>query len=126
MSKSPGHQKSPEHQVRERRVGQRMTVTIGDEVVADSNDVIRVDEDKSPPRHYFPRADVTLSRFAPTDTTSECPFKGKASYFTLNLPGTPLKDVAWTYEHPYDEHRALQGRIAFWEEKIPGVRIQTA
>src|SRR2546423_12532152 len=52
MSKSPGHQKWPNHQVREERVAEPMKVTVGADVIAQSNDVIRVVEDGAPPRYY--------------------------------------------------------------------------
>lgn len=125
MSHSPGHQKFPDHHVREDRIPRRVTATIAGETIADSTDAIRVDEDEMPARWYFPRADVAMSRLEHTETTTECPFKGKASYFTLKLTGKTLPDTAWSYEDPYDEHRALQGRVAFWEEKIPGIQVRT-
>src|SRR5689334_1359201 len=76
MSKSPGHQQHPDHRVAERHLDQRMTVTINGEVIADSRDVIEVDEDRSPARFYFPRTDVKMDKLQPTSTTSQCPYKG--------------------------------------------------
>jgi uncharacterized protein (DUF427 family) len=124
MSKSPGHQKWPDHEVRETRVGQRMKVEIGGDVLADSADVIRVDESDYPARYYFPRADVKMDRLERSDTTTECPFKGSANYFSVMLGDKTLKDAVWTYEDPYDEHVALKERVAFYEENIPGIRIE--
>src|SRR2546423_5768617 len=76
MSKSPGHQKMPDHKVNEEQLGQNMTVEIDGEIIADSSDVIRVDEDKAPARYYFPRSDVKMAKLERTATTTECPFKG--------------------------------------------------
>ena len=87
MSKSPGHQKHPEHRVAERHLDQRMTVSINGEVIADSRDVIRVDEDKSPTRFYFPRSDVKMDKLQSSDKTSVCPFKGTARYFSISAGG---------------------------------------
>jgi uncharacterized protein (DUF427 family) len=124
MSRSPGHQQHPDHHVREQPVGIWMKVEVDGELVADSIDVVRVVEDENPVRYYFPRSDVSMSRLERTATTSECPFKGHAHYYSLKLHDRTLRDVVWTYEEPYDEHRRLEGRLAFWEEKIPGIRIE--
>jgi uncharacterized protein (DUF427 family) len=123
---SPGHRQMPEHKVAEHKVAQRMTVTVGDEHVAESADVIRVDEDKMPPRFYFPRADVRMNLLRASAKTTECPFKGQASYFSLDLgPGKEqLPDAAWSYESPYDEHRDLAGRLAFHDDTYPQIRVQ--
>lgn len=124
MSKSPGHQMLPNHQVREERVPEIVKVRVGGEVVAESEDVIRVVEDRSPVRYYFPRADVRMETLRPTDTTTDCPFKGRARYFDLNLAGTAIKDAVWSYETPYDEHVDLTQRLAFYDDKYPQIRVQ--
>lgn len=124
MSKSPGHQKWPDHQVREVHLRERMQARVAGEVIADSQDVIRVEEDGSPARHYFPGGDVNLEALERTNTTTECPFKGTAGYFSVRKDGGALKDAAWTYETPYEEHEALKGRIAFYDDKIPEIEVR--
>ncbi|MFO7286312.1 MAG: DUF427 domain-containing protein [Gammaproteobacteria bacterium] len=121
---SPGHKKWPDHKVRERKLGQRVQVAIEGEVVADSDDVIEVDEDGHPKRLYFARDDVRMDKLERSDTESECPFKGHASYFHVNSGGKHFDDAAWTYEEPYDEHAALQGRIAFYAEQVPSIEFR--
>src|SRR4051812_38408786 len=120
---SPGHQKDPGHQVREIRVGYPMRFEVGDETVAESEDVIRVDEDGFPARFYFPRSAVPAGKLERSDTTSKCPFKGTAHYFHLNAGGRKFTDAVWTYEEPYDEHAQLKDRLAFYVEKIDGSKI---
>jgi uncharacterized protein (DUF427 family) len=123
---SPGHRQMPEHKVAEHKVAQRMTVSVGDDLVAESADVIRVDEDRMPPRFYFPRADVRMNLLRASAKTTVCPFKGQASYFSLDLGGgkDQLPDAAWSYDSPYDEHRDLAGRLAFYDDTYPQIRVQ--
>lgn len=122
--KSPGHQKWPDHRVKESQLDGAAEVRIGPEVIADSRDVIRVEEDGSPPRLYFPRDAVAMQKLEPSETTTQCPFKGTARYFTLNINGRRMKDAVWSYEEPFEEHEALKGRVAFYEEKFPDIRVQ--
>jgi uncharacterized protein (DUF427 family) len=123
MSKSPGHREHPEHRVRERAIGARMRVAVDGDVIADSGDVVKVEEDGNPPRYYFPREDVQMERLERSATTSKCPFKGEAHYFDVNSNGRRLKDAVWTYEEPYDEHADLKDRVAFWDDKLPEIEI---
>lgn len=125
MSHAPGHQKWPEHQVLESPAAGRMTVEFDGQPLADSRDVIRVSEDGHPPRFYFPREDVQMDRLHRTDTTTACPFKGEAHYFGLQAGSKAVEDLAWSYETPYDEHRALKGWLAFDETKSSKLTIRS-
>jgi uncharacterized protein (DUF427 family) len=124
MSKSPGHQKWPDHQVREEPLRQPMEVEVEGVVVASSADVIKIVEDKSPVRYYFPRTDVRTDKLKRSQTTTECPFKGTASYYSLNVGERQLDDAIWSYEDPYDEHQALKGRMAFYDDRLPEIHVR--
>ena len=124
--KSPGHRQWPNHAVKESRVDGKAQVKIGTESIAESQDVIRVEEDGNPDRLYFPRSAVAMEHLEPSSTTTQCPFKGTARYFNLTVQGKKLKDAVWSYEEPFEEHAALQGRLAFYEEKYPDIRVQPA
>jgi uncharacterized protein (DUF427 family) len=126
MARSPGHRNWPGHKVREQHLGDRMIVRIDGDVVADSNDIVRVDEDGAPARYYFPRDSVRMDRMRRTATTTECPFKGMARYFTLSAGGKQLDDAAWSYEDPYEEHLDLKDRVAFYDDRLPEIEVRPA
>jgi uncharacterized protein (DUF427 family) len=109
--------------VREERVKDVVKVKFNGITIAESKDVIEVAEDQAPLRYYFPRSDVRMETLKPTATTSDCPFKGHATYFDLEATGKSLKDAVWTYETPFDEHTDLAQRIAFYDDKYPAINI---
>lgn len=125
MAKSPGHQRMPDHKVLEKHPKEKFQVKVGDKVIAESADVIKVEEDGYPARIYFPRSAVNSDMLSRTQTTTECPFKGKARYYSLKLGDKSFNDAIWTYEEPYDEHRDLKDRLAFYDDKIPELKVES-
>ena len=125
MTQSPGHRQHPEHKVVESPVEGRMTVELDGEVLADSRDVVRLEEDGYPARYYFPRDDVQMQFLKPSAKTTTCPFKGTASYFSIRTEGEKVDDAVWSYEDPYEEHLGIKGRVAFDEETSAALLIRS-
>ena len=65
--------------------------------------------------HYFPADDVARGVLVPSDTTSECPWKGTANYYSINAGGQINPDAAWYYPEPKEAAEEIKGRIAFWK-----------
>ena len=78
-------------------------------VIAESNDTVIVEGN-----HYFPPSSVNASLLEAVDTTTVCPWKGTASYYTLEVDGASNLDAAWYYPEPKDAAAQIRGRVAFW------------
>ena len=94
--------------------GGRVRVRVGGKIVADTAYALLLEEGSLPPVFYVPRGDVHMERFTPSETTSHCPFKGDASYFSV--PGGAA-DVAWSYDTPLPAAAAIAGCLAFYPDK---------
>lgn len=71
--------------------------------------------------HYFPMSSVNAELLTPSATTSVCPWKGTASYYTITVDGQENVDAAWYYPQPKDAAANITGHVAFWK----GVEITT-
>ena len=79
-----------------------------DQVIAHSDRTVVVEGN-----HYFPRVDVDPSVLEKSRTTRECPWKGTAHYYTIDLDGDRNEDAAWYYPDPKAEAEQIRDRIAF-------------
>ena len=87
-------------------------------VIADSEDVITLEEEGLPAVQYFPREDVSMEYASKTDRATHCPYKGEASYYTLLMDGVFAKNAIWSYEDPIAGMEAIRGRVAFYPDKV--------
>ncbi len=65
--------------------------------------------------HYFPSDAIKKEFFKSSDTHTHCPWKGKASYFTIEVDGKQNKDAAWYYPNPKPAANAIKDHVAFWK-----------
>lgn len=64
--------------------------------------------------HYFPPDAVDKNYLRPSDTHTTCPWKGEASYYTVEVEGQENKDAAWYYPDPKPEAAKIKDHVAFW------------
>lgn len=65
--------------------------------------------------HYFPIASVNPAYLQASDTQSVCPWKGTASYYSLEVDGRQNTDAAWYYPAPKDAAAQIKDHVAFWK-----------
>jgi uncharacterized protein (DUF427 family) len=87
-------------------------------VLAESHSPRILFESHLPPRYYLPLADLRLELLRPSDTVTHCPYKGAATYFTLELNGTTYRDFVWIYRSPLPESQKVAGLACFYNEKV--------
>jgi uncharacterized protein (DUF427 family) len=78
-------------------------------VIAESDETVRVEGN-----HYFPRETIKSEYFDESPTHTICPWKGEASYFTVEVDGKVNKDGAWFYPTPKDAAKQIKDHVAFW------------
>lgn len=86
-----------------------VTATWNGQVIAESDDTVVVEGN-----HYFPLSSVRAEVLTPSDTTTVCPWKGTASYYTLVVDGERNADAAWYYPSPKDAAAEIKDHVAFW------------
>ena len=86
--------------------------------VADSRRALVVHETRMPPAYYFPAADVRMDLLRRTELHTHCPFKGNASYWTLEAGGEVAENAAWAYEQPFRDAEPIRGYLSFYRNKI--------
>jgi uncharacterized protein (DUF427 family) len=66
--------------------------------------------------HYFPPEAIRREYFKPSSTHTTCPWKGEASYYTIEVAGKVNQDAAWYYPEPKDAARNIKNYVAFWKQ----------
>lgn len=84
------------------------------EVIAESNDTVVVEGN-----HYFPMNSVNEDYLEKSSTSTRCPWKGEASYYSLNVNGEINKDAVWYYAQPSELAKQVKDKVAFWK----GVKV---
>jgi uncharacterized protein (DUF427 family) len=96
-------------------------VRIGEVVLAESDRATLLVEPGFPARWYLPREDVRVDLLRRTTTTTLCPFKGRATYWSYEPAGDAGTDVAWSYEDPVSTMSAIRGHVCFYAERTTTV-----
>lgn len=87
------------------------------------NDVVIAESDKTEMvegNHYFPPEAVNMAYFTPSSKQTTCPWKGKASYYSLEVNGQTKSDAAWVYPQTKEAAKKIEGYFAF----SPGVQVE--
>jgi uncharacterized protein (DUF427 family) len=113
------HPRNPYTRVDSLRSSRHLRAESKGVVLAETTSPVLCFETGLPTRYYIDRTDVDFTHLVPTDTQTECPYKGTTSgYWSANVELRIHPDIAWTYDFPTRELSPIAGLIAFYNEKI--------
>jgi uncharacterized protein (DUF427 family) len=108
----------PDHPITIEPTTERVVVRAGGAVVADTTAALGLREASYPVVQYVPLADVDRSLLKRTDTSTHCPYKGDASYYSIVTGDGEVTDAIWTYEQPYPAVAEIADHVAFYPDRV--------
>ncbi|MBZ9808854.1 DUF427 domain-containing protein [Mesorhizobium sp. B292B1B] len=115
---APGFRRNPDKVITVEPYKGTVTVRAGDTVIASSTNAKVLTEAPYPAAFYIPFADIDFSKLSGTQSSTHCPYKGDASYWSVLPAGEAGKDAMWAYEQPFDEMAEIRNHGAFYASKV--------
>ena len=111
------HPRNPYHRVDCVRTSRRLRVVVGGVVLVDTTETVGVYETALEPKLYVRPHQVRRDLLVPSPTTTYCPYKGTASYWSAVVGDTTVEDVAWSYDDPLPESLPIRALLSFDPER---------
>jgi uncharacterized protein (DUF427 family) len=112
------HPRDPHHRIDILRSSRHVEVTVNGVAVANSHHPTLLFETGLPTRYYLPLTDVQTDLLRPSAAATSCPYKGSASYWSLEVDGERFEDLVWTYPSPLPESVRIAGLACFYNERV--------
>ena len=117
------HARDPKKRVDVMLSHRPVKVVLGGETVAETTNARFLFETGMPTRYYLPREDVRMDLLAPSETKTQCPYKGIAGYYSATVGGETYEDIAWTYAEPIPECPKIRSLICFYNENVDAIYV---
>lgn len=108
----------PDHPITITANPHRIRVSAGGVLIAETTNALTLREASYPAVNYVPRTDAKMALLARTERVTHCPYKGDASYFSINADGKTIENAIWTYETPFAAMTEIAGHLAFYPDKV--------
>jgi uncharacterized protein (DUF427 family) len=112
------HPRDPYHRVDVLASSRHVRVEVDGVTVADSARPTILFETGLPPRYYLPLSDIRTELLTPTATQTHCPYKGTATYWSVDAGQGARADLVWAYRAPLAESQKITGLACFYNEKV--------
>ena len=119
-----GHARDPYHRVEVRPSSREVRVLLGGETIAQTRRAMLLFETGLPTRYYIPPGNVRTEFLSRSRTTSICPYKGQASYWSARVGERSVEDAAWSYLEPLPECPRIKGHICFYPERVDRLEVE--
>ena len=106
------------HRIEVRPGAQPVRIEIDGEVIAESRRALILEETRCPTRFYLPKTDVRMELLERTATHTHCPYKGDATYWSVQVGDRVVRDAAWSYEEPLPERTDIRGHLCFYASRV--------
>ena len=123
MAEKPVLEPGPDHPITITPSQERIVVTVAGQVVADSSRALTLQESTYPAVQYIPIEDVDRSLLERTETSTYCPYKGDASYYSIPVGGERSVDAIWVYEAPRDAVKEIKDHVAFYPDRVDSIQV---
>jgi uncharacterized protein (DUF427 family) len=106
-----------------RQVSSHIRVIFNGAVIAETRRAIRVLQTGIPPVYYIPRDDVRMEYLTGIDRQSYCPYKGTASYWSVQVGGRSASNAAWSYPDPFSSTVRIKDYLAFYAHAMDSCSV---
>jgi uncharacterized protein (DUF427 family) len=116
----------PAHPITTEANPARVVVRAAGRMIAASPLSLTLREASYPAVRYIPRTDVDMAALTRSTHTSYCPYKGEATYFSVEGSDGLIADVAWSYEDPFPAMAGIRDHLAFYPDRADSITEQRA
>jgi uncharacterized protein (DUF427 family) len=120
-----GHARDPYSRVDVRPSSRAVQVVFNGQVVAETRRGMFLFETGHPTRYYFPREDVRMDYLTRSDRVTVCPYKGTASYWSLQVGDRAAQDAVWAYLDPLPDCPRIAGYLCFYPERMDRLEVES-
>ena len=117
------HARDPYKRVDVLPSSRHVRVVLGGVTIADTHHPRLLLETGGPTRYYIPEQDVRMDLLEPTETTTRCPYKGQASYWSARIDDKFFKDIVWSYREPLPPCLLIEKLLCFFNERVDAIYV---
>lgn len=117
------HARDPYKRVDVLTSSRHVRVELGGVMIADTQHPWLLLETGLPTRYYILEQDIRMDLLEPTESSSHCPYKGQASYWSARIGNKVFKDIVWSYRDPLPACLNIEKLLCFYDERVDAIFV---